>query len=283
MREDLVWLIELPPLTAFPSLSILAQPMDAILRYTHHPISSRIFDVLIESPTVSFKSKRNTLLTFTNATKWFELVDDRIGSRVGERLWEGCDGFLKEKIAKTLIPFEQALSQSQFGRFFGRKVNLNLYRRKPDEWRKSQIPPPPPPPSQGPAAPASVAAAGAREEAPDANAPKKRKRAAERAEQPQDEIDLLFAAAPPAVNSSHSAPAALRPTAAVTEEVDEKKKRKKDKTAALESELGDVLGAIKASTGKKEKKVKKQSKEGGEDGEGERKEKKKRRKEKAEA
>lgn len=64
---------------------------------THHPISSRLFDAVIESPTVAFKNSRKIIMAFNG--KWFEMVDDKVGSRVGEKLWDGCDGFLKVRSA----------------------------------------------------------------------------------------------------------------------------------------------------------------------------------------
>jgi nucleolar protein 9 len=45
----------------------------------------------------------------------------------------------QEKIARSLIPDAIQLSNSQYGRFFARKLNLHLLERRPDEWREAQL------------------------------------------------------------------------------------------------------------------------------------------------
>ena len=59
----------------------------------HHPVSSRVLDALLESSTVSFKHKRAFVLSLLG--HFHELVDDRIGSRVGDRCWAWADTYLK--------------------------------------------------------------------------------------------------------------------------------------------------------------------------------------------
>lgn len=69
---------------------------------------------------------------------YHELVDDRIGSRVGDRLWAAADPYLKEKIARSLSPHEQQLLSSFYGKFFVRGLNLYLLKRSPEEWKAQQ-------------------------------------------------------------------------------------------------------------------------------------------------
>lgn len=69
---------------------------------------------------------------------YHELVDDRIGSRVGDRLWAAADPYLKEKIARSLSPHEQQLLGSFYGKFFVRGLNLYLLKRSPEEWKAQQ-------------------------------------------------------------------------------------------------------------------------------------------------
>lgn len=45
---------------------------------------------------------------------------------------------LQEKIAKSLIEHEQFLAASFYGKFFARSVNLQLYQRRPGEWKTQQ-------------------------------------------------------------------------------------------------------------------------------------------------
>lgn len=117
--------------------SLLAQGVPAIVRMSHHPISSHVIDAAVSSSSIAPKLKRRLLLSLDG--HWFELVDDRFGSRVGEKIWDSADGFMKEKIAKSLIPQAFALGNSQYGRFFAKRLDLHLLQRRPDEWREKQI------------------------------------------------------------------------------------------------------------------------------------------------
>lgn len=117
--------------------SLLAQGIAAIIRMAHHPISSHVIDAAVSSSSIAPKLKRRLLLSLDG--HWFELVDDRFGSRVGEKIWDSADGFMKEKIAKSLIPQAFALGNSQYGRFFAKRLDLHLLQRRPDEWREKQI------------------------------------------------------------------------------------------------------------------------------------------------
>lgn len=73
--------------------SFLSLPLPTRITIAHSPISSRILDVLLQSPTMPGKEKRRFLLSWTGA--WEKLVDDRVGSRVGERCWGAADTYLK--------------------------------------------------------------------------------------------------------------------------------------------------------------------------------------------
>ena len=59
----------------------------------HHGISSRVYDALLSSPTVSQKSKRRFVIDFLG--HYDQLVDDRFGSRVADRCWNFADTYLK--------------------------------------------------------------------------------------------------------------------------------------------------------------------------------------------
>lgn len=120
----------------------------------HHPTSSRVFDAVFESPVVPQRARNKFVLKFVG--HFHELVDDRFGSRVGDRMWAGSDPYLKvnfypiqgsvlitasmqEKIAKSLQSYEQNLAGSQYGKYFVRNMNLLLLKRDPDAWRAGQV------------------------------------------------------------------------------------------------------------------------------------------------
>ena len=59
----------------------------------HHPTSSRVLDAIFESPTVPQRTRNKFILKFVG--HFHELVDDKFGSRVGDRMWAGSDPYLK--------------------------------------------------------------------------------------------------------------------------------------------------------------------------------------------
>ena len=48
-------------------------------------------------------------------------------------------GNRQEKIARSLIDRHNALSESQYGKYFARKLNLPLLQRRPQEWKELQL------------------------------------------------------------------------------------------------------------------------------------------------
>jgi hypothetical protein len=83
----------LTPLRLLQIDRLLAQNMDDLLAIAHSPIASRLIDAILDTPAVPFKLARRVILNFIDS--FFPLVDDRLGSRVGENIWSKCDGFLK--------------------------------------------------------------------------------------------------------------------------------------------------------------------------------------------
>lgn len=59
----------------------------------HDATSSRVFDVLLQSPAVPHKEKRKFVMNFIG--HYHTLVDDRIGSRVGDNCWAFADTYFK--------------------------------------------------------------------------------------------------------------------------------------------------------------------------------------------
>ncbi len=63
------------------------------IRIAHNSFGSRVFDVFLDSATVSPNKKRQLVLDFIG--HYHHLVDDKVGSRVGDRCWEFSDTYLK--------------------------------------------------------------------------------------------------------------------------------------------------------------------------------------------
>lgn len=76
--------------------SLQAIGVDELVQMAYHVTSSRVLDAVLESPTVLHKDKRKFVMTFIG--HYHLLVDDRIGSRVGERCWAFADPYLKVRI-----------------------------------------------------------------------------------------------------------------------------------------------------------------------------------------
>ncbi|KAK7061362.1 armadillo-type protein [Favolaschia claudopus] len=216
-----------------PHYQIVTESLNALseeemLSIAHHATSSRVLDALFESPTVPHKIKREFVLSFIG--RYHLLVDDRIGSRVGDRCWAFSDTYLKEKIARSLISQEQFLAASYYGKFFARNLNLYLLQRRPDEWRALQTE------RHKPAqtAPASQAPV---EETPSKKhtEAKKRKR-----DQGGDEIDELFNAA---MGKKVKKAALVESISTESDVLQPNKPTKQDRG------LSDVLGAIRAAPG----------------------------------
>ncbi|KAJ3571667.1 hypothetical protein NP233_g3597 [Leucocoprinus birnbaumii] len=130
-------LLQLPePHCQIVTDSISSLAMEERIQLAQHSISSRIYDAVLSSATISSKSKRAFVMSFTG--HYHQLADDRLGSRVADRCWDFADTYLKEKIARSLIPHQQFLASSFYGKFFNRNLNLHLLQRRPDEWRNLQ-------------------------------------------------------------------------------------------------------------------------------------------------
>ncbi|KAH9831022.1 ARM repeat-containing protein [Rhodofomes roseus] len=252
------------PHNEFVLNSLQSLTMDEQIEIAHHPTSSRVLDVLLSSPTVPAKLKRKFVLSFMG--RFHELVDDRIGSRVGERCWAAADGYMKEKIARSLMPHEHFLAGSFYGKFFARVLNLQLLKRDPDRWKDAQTSagastsataPPAVQPAKG-MLKADVDTQSKQEPVADAGngdeKPKKRKRKAQK----EDEIDVLFESTlGRKVKKSELKPVGGGDVDGKTRvEVDKdeeparagkKGKKRKGEMKNEDKDLRDVLGAIKAA------------------------------------
>lgn len=70
--------------------------MEDVIRIAHNATSSRILDVLFESPTVPFKAKRRFVMSLIG--HYHSLVDDRVGSRIVDRCWAFADPYLRVRV-----------------------------------------------------------------------------------------------------------------------------------------------------------------------------------------
>lgn len=79
--------------------SLWEQDIQEIIAMAHDVTASRVLDVVLSSPAVPFKEKRKFVMIFIG--HYEVLVDDRIGSRVGDNCWLFADTYLK---VRSLCP-----------------------------------------------------------------------------------------------------------------------------------------------------------------------------------
>ncbi|KAJ3505135.1 hypothetical protein NLJ89_g7571 [Agrocybe chaxingu] len=217
--------------------SMLSLPVEERIKIAHNAAGSRIYDALLGSPTVPAKKKRQFIVDFIG--NYHLLVDDKLGSRVGDRCWTFSDTYLKEKIARSLISKERDLAASFFGRFFTRNLNLFLLQKRPDEWRNiqserkraSEPDLSEPRPTQSGASPAPLD-----EIPPRLDNDKKRKRKS----RPEDEIDALFSTALGKKSKKAALADAPSTRAAIT-------KPSESKHEPTDNNLEQVIGAIRSA------------------------------------
>ncbi|KAN0135353.1 hypothetical protein V8E53_006918 [Lactarius tabidus] len=92
-----------------------------LLALTHHPAGSRVLDAIIDVATTPPRARRTSLRAlethFADVT-----IDDRVSARVGARFWAAADPYLKEKLARALLPHAARLAGSQIARTFTRRL-----------------------------------------------------------------------------------------------------------------------------------------------------------------
>lgn len=208
-----------------------------------------------------------------------QIVVDRVGSRVADGVWDAADVFLKEKIARALMPREHELAGSQYGKFFIRKLGLGVLRRDREAWRSAMVKTKAPEaqprkgtgddmPPRSSAAPASQSEIPGEEKSSKDDRKKRKKRG-------RDEIDELFdtklgkklvkAALETAAISSDPQPEAGShghevDGHEVAEEPQERSAKKKRKHGRVDRELGAILDAVRDAPAKlDQKKSKKKS------------------------
>ncbi|KAG8765077.1 Nucleolar protein 9 [Ceratobasidium sp. 428] len=211
--------------------SIHAQGIENLIKISRNPVSSRVLDIFLDSPSVQMREKRKFLLDIIG--HYHILVDDRIGSRVGDRCWQCADPYLKEKIAKSLLPHEVALSASYYGKYFARNLHLTMLKRDPTAWRDMQ--------RNQKAAASNISSTQVIKATNTTNplplqddtieSTKKRKRVVT----DLDEIDLLFSN--PHIPNTSTSKRALATEADVP--------AIPPQSGLMDTELGEVLGAIK--------------------------------------
>jgi nucleolar protein 9 len=176
-----------------------------------------------------------------------ELVDDRIGSRVGDRCWATADPYLKEKIARSLFAHEQTLAASFFGRFFAKNLNLYMLKKDPEAWKSMQAS------KSAKDAPQKVDVAkteSQRTNATTANTKEPKAKKRKRELKPEDEIDKVFASTlgkKAKVSSLPQTNLSAPEKASEPQQVSSDKHKDKTRSKTGDKDLNAIFGAIRSA------------------------------------
>ncbi|GAV03591.1 hypothetical protein RvY_13987 [Ramazzottius varieornatus] len=67
-----------------------------------------------------------------------DLACTKTGSRIFDSIWKSVDPQHRQELVEKLVPSEEKLRTNEFGRFIMNKINLPMYRRSLDGWKRQQ-------------------------------------------------------------------------------------------------------------------------------------------------
>jgi nucleolar protein 9 len=105
---------------------------EELLKWACDPVCSRVLEKFFVSPTVTSKSKRKLLRSFTG--NFSDLAKDKYASHMIDKCWRVATLELKELIAGELAAHDRALADSTYGRFALRNCKIDLFKRRKNEW-----------------------------------------------------------------------------------------------------------------------------------------------------
>jgi hypothetical protein len=113
--------------------SLLQTSLEQLKAYTICPVASRVMDAFLESTSVTNKSKRDFAALFKS--NYIDLALNKYSSRFLDKLFQKSNLLGKEVIAQELSNGKKLLEKDFFGRFCVKNFLLELYQRRPDEWK----------------------------------------------------------------------------------------------------------------------------------------------------
>ncbi|KAH0845909.1 hypothetical protein AYO21_07008 [Fonsecaea monophora] len=115
--------------------SMLALDVKVLMAMSRDPASSRVIQSALSPTESNMQFRREFVPRFYGHIG--ELAQDLVGSYVADTLWSATDGlhFMKERLAGELASNESQLRESPFGRNVWKNWAMDLYHRRPAEWR----------------------------------------------------------------------------------------------------------------------------------------------------
>ncbi|KAJ9267584.1 hypothetical protein DTO212C5_5942 [Paecilomyces variotii] len=123
------------PLSGMIYSSLLAKSSEDLLQMAMDPISSRVLQQALTLPTSTAQFRRQFTSRFLGHMN--ELALHSSGSHVADALWPATKDifFVKERFAQELSQNELTLRDSFVGRAVWRNWSMDLYKRRPGEWK----------------------------------------------------------------------------------------------------------------------------------------------------
>ncbi|KIW89497.1 uncharacterized protein Z519_09653 [Cladophialophora bantiana CBS 173.52] len=115
--------------------SLLALDTKMLMAMARDPVSSRVVQCALSPTESNMHFRREFIPRFYGHIG--TLAQDLTGSYVADALWTATDGlhFMKERLAGELLTNESQLRESPFGRNVWKNWAMDLYHRRPGEWR----------------------------------------------------------------------------------------------------------------------------------------------------
>ncbi|KIY03255.1 uncharacterized protein Z520_01722 [Fonsecaea multimorphosa CBS 102226] len=115
--------------------SLLSPDPKVLMAMSRDPASSRVVQSALSPTESNMQFRREFVPRFYGHIS--DLAQDLTGSYVADALWSATDGlhFMKERLAGELASNESQLRDSPFGRNVWKNWAMDLYHRRPGEWR----------------------------------------------------------------------------------------------------------------------------------------------------
>ncbi|OAP65510.1 hypothetical protein AYL99_01482 [Fonsecaea erecta] len=128
-------MLQSPRTCALVQNSLLSLETKVLMAMSRDPASSRVIQSSLSPTDANIQFRREFVPRFYGHIS--SLAQDFTGSYVADALWSATDGlhFVKERLAGELANSESQLRDSPFGRNVWKNWAMDLYLRRPGEWR----------------------------------------------------------------------------------------------------------------------------------------------------
>ena len=128
-------ILQVPAICALVQDSLLAVDNNTLVQMCQDPAVSRLIQTALTPSDSNMPFRRRFVPQFYGHIA--EVAQDLSGSYVADALWSATDGlfFMKERLAEELANNASQVRESLFGKNVWRNWAIDMYLRKPGEWR----------------------------------------------------------------------------------------------------------------------------------------------------